>query len=59
MKFSLEIDCDNDAFTYGGLDLEVARILRGLAEELELKIQPDMNLRDANGNLVGLAKYEK
>jgi len=59
--FQLEIDTDNDAFTFpGGSDTnyEVARILRHLADQMEDAPADTMfNLRGLNGNRVGQAEF--
>lgn len=62
MRFTLEIRCDNAAFTADdndpdstyNCDAEIARILRGIASKLES--DPGctrQTLRDSNGNRVG------
>lgn len=54
MKFTLEIDCDNAAFTGedGDADMEVAMILRNAAERVEAG-RNSGKLLDSNGNSVG------
>lgn len=60
MRIKLELDTSNSAFFEGGgAGVEVARILRGLADQLE--DWPGVNtftlgLRDVNGNKVGTAE---
>jgi len=46
----------NDAFQAGGLNAEVARLLRELAEKIEQGDTPTQ-LRTANGDTVGLVEY--
>lgn len=57
MKFKLSIDCGNSAFDDGDAPLEVARILRQLAERLEPRVDlpASVLLFDVNGNHVGEA----
>ena len=59
MKFTVEIECDNAAFADGGHNYEVARILRELADDLDVGLfdgkRKSTGLRDANGNHVGQA----
>lgn len=54
--FTLTIKTDNAAFDEGDKGLEVARILRELANRLETQSQTSGTLRDANGNTVGTWK---
>ena len=61
--FAVSFDTDNAAFAELEPELEVARILRALADDVELhrasgKFQP---VRDSNGNTVGTWKlnYEE
>lgn len=56
MRFVLEMDCDNDAFTDTPGD-EMARILRVVARRVEGG-EFDGKLVDANGNKVGTFKAE-
>ena len=57
MTFSLEITCNNAAFEEGA-HLEVARILRELADRLEAdETIKQLKLRDVNGNTVGTARF--
>ena len=61
MKFILEINCGNAAFT--DLDeaqrfIETARILKKLAKHLEMDLCEDDNLFDINGNKVGRYRFE-
>lgn len=54
--YRIHIDIGNDAFRSPGAAREVARILRQLAEELDLAQEPfPRTLRDVNGNQVGAA----
>ena len=55
MKFRLEMTCDNAAFDGNERDLEVARILRVAAHEIESS--GEATLRDYNGNTVGRAEF--
>lgn len=58
MKSTIEINCDNAAFSDCAGD-EIARILRELADEIELDSEPDSCiLRDVNGNRVGKFTFE-
>lgn len=57
MKFTLEIDCDNDAFQPSPA-AELARILREVAEDLDSDAANDADptmhtIMDANGNTCG------
>jgi hypothetical protein len=54
MEFSLAIDCDNAAFE--NPRAEIARILRELADDLEICEYSMFRLSDINGNNVGRAK---
>ena len=56
MKFILEIKCDNAAFGDGMAHIEVAQILRELADNLENE-NPVHGLRDSNGNRVGGCEF--
>lgn len=60
MKFKLSITVDNTAFgeAMPAKDIEVARILRELANSLE-RGAPWPPLRDINGNTVGNWYYTK
>lgn len=52
------IDVDNDAFASGNRGVEVARILRDLADAAENGNSSfNQKLRDINGNRVGYAEY--
>jgi len=57
MKFTLHMDCDNDAFGDGAEEVgaEIARILRKAADTCASSIDANQsfNLFDANGNVVG------
>lgn len=56
-KFTLTINCDNDAFE-GDLNGEVARILRDAADRYEWT-GGDGILLDCNGNTVGEFKTQE
>lgn len=50
----ITIATDNDAFAYGNLESEVARILTELAQSIATQYLPTAKvLRDINGNRVG------
>lgn len=58
MQITITINTDNAAFS-DSMTAETARILRGIVAQLErdeIDIRPDqtVKLRDANGNRVGL-----
>lgn len=58
MNFLLNISTDNAAFEEGGLEAEVSRILRELADRIDgVHVEPEQPLRlfDVNGNRVGYA----
>lgn len=55
--FTLKIETGNAAFE-DGAELEVARILRDLADEFEMDGSMSRNLYDSNGNKVGYSSYE-
>jgi len=55
--FRVEIDTGNAAFDDYPL-IEVARILRALAADIEVNDGVPFNLRDVNGNMVGSARLE-
>lgn len=59
MKFTLTIECDNEAFNTptGTIGLEVARILRKLADGEPMPADGPYKLRDINGNTVGKAEF--
>ncbi len=60
MKFTLEIDCSNAAFTDDGesCEHEVARILDDLSHRIYRGERFDcVVLRDINGNKVGEARF--
>jgi hypothetical protein len=69
MKFTLTINCDNAAFKADEQDddqdhdiptkVEIVRILRGLADEIEMLVPLPRKLRDLNGNKVGEARFEE
>ena len=54
-KVIIEIDTTNAAFEGYDGHLEVARILRKLADDLENEVGGEI-LRDINGNRVGIIK---
>lgn len=59
MKINLELTTDNAAFEDNGIDFEVSRILKKLADSISEKgFEADsvFILRDTNGNKVGEAK---
>lgn len=61
MKFRIEIDCENAAFTHN-LSLEITRILSLLARTLSTSGPIEAGnwsrqLRDINGNRVGRAEF--
>ncbi len=56
-KFDVALCTDSAAFS-DGPGLEIARILRELADEVESgNLTPVIRLRDINGNRVGFASY--
>lgn len=66
MKFTLQIDCDNDAFAIDtdneeatlATAQEIARILTATARDIvqgAIMVDDVFTLRDANGNTVGRA----
>jgi hypothetical protein len=61
-EFRVTIRTDNAAFSEDGV-YEVARILRGIADDIELdqldRIRNTVSLFDVNGNRVGGYKYHK
>lgn len=58
--FDLYISTGNAAFGEGPRDagLEVARILRELADRIENGIEDETSLFDVNGNCVGRATFD-
>ena len=59
--FTLTIERDNAAFSDGNDAGEIVRILRKLADRLEIENTDyggTVNLHDHNGNRVGFAKWE-
>lgn len=59
MRFTLTIECDNAAFADDERAMEVARILREVADECDAyDIGARIKLRDLNGNTVGRACFE-
>ena len=61
MIFRLAIEGDNDAFSFGERNGEVARILRELATKLEHKGREDLGgtMFDINGNQVGTWGWQR
>lgn len=60
MKLRIVIESDNDAFSGGADLLEFADILTKLANRMEEGERFDYtNLRDSNGNTVGVAALEE
>ncbi len=57
MRFEFTITCENDAFQNGNRDLEVARLLRLAANQIEQDGTPPAILRDNNGNRVGGSEF--
>lgn len=59
--FILKIRTGGDAFhdSDGNVapEQEIARILRAAAAEIETYLDPDMTLRDYNGNACGSVRY--
>lgn len=62
MDLTIRIDCDNAAFDEDNLGPEVARILRGIAAQVEGAREVDIDtlktlpLHDINGNKVGTVR---
>jgi hypothetical protein len=56
LKFSIEIEVENDAFTGTNREPEIARILVDLASNV-YKGKIVNRLKDINGNLVGTSKF--
>lgn len=54
-KFKITIDTVNDAFE-DYPELEVARILKEIAEKIEIGFKPD-SYKDFNGNTVAKIEY--
>lgn len=54
LEFVLRINLDNAAFEEPSV--EVARILRKVADDIERVDDPEMTLRDINGNCVGTVR---
>lgn len=54
-KFVLTINCGNVAFDDGQRDAQLAQILRGIANKLEIEGASGFyeNIKDINGNIVG------
>ena len=62
-KFTVTINTDNAAFEGGDLGIEIARILREIADKAEQGIMTTrfvtVPVRDINGNTVGKYVYTK
>ena len=56
MKFILEINCDNAAFSDNGLAEETEWVLAGLSARVR-EGESFGNLKDSNGNTVGSFKF--
>lgn len=60
-KFELSIECGNAAFIDNGTGIETARILRELADKIEMsyngRMPDEYYPRDENGNNVGKARF--
>ena len=56
-KITITMETVNDVFVQSGEGVEVARILRALAEKIEHDYRPETIL-DFCGNKVGTVKYE-
>jgi hypothetical protein len=54
---TITIKTENAAFESTGEGVETARILRELADSIAKGSRPT-KLRDSNGNVIGLIKYE-
>jgi uncharacterized protein YkuJ len=52
---AIKFSTANEAFDVPGP--EIARILRRIADDVELRILPNVKIFDANGNTVGSFKY--
>lgn len=57
--FAVHISTDGAAFADGNRNIETARLLRELADNLEIHGDVDLlvRLRDVNGNRVGFATF--
>lgn len=53
MRFNLDFDMDNAAFEGDAAEGEVARILRNIAEKIEIAGLTEGAVYDINGNRVG------
>lgn len=56
-NLEIDISSDHSAFDNGG-NIEIARILRALAESIESGKEGYFTLQDINGNKVGSAFFE-
>ena len=62
MKLKIEIDMNNAAFEDAGSGVEVARILREIADRNEnaiFQVGDGFNLKDINGNRTGYLKVTR
>jgi len=57
-KFIVEIKTSNAAFE-DDCNFEIARILKKLAQDLEIGMGDSTILRDINGNRVGFAEFDE
>lgn len=55
MQLTISFNCENDAFQDGQHDLETARILRDVANDIEVGCyyEGTTPVRDINGNTIG------
>ena len=56
-KITITIETGNDAFQDGNYFVEVAKILKGLADRFQFGATPDCH-PDSNGNYVCKVRYE-
>lgn len=59
MGISISFSTKNDAFADGRQDAETARILRRLADRIEIYGETANVIVDANGNTIGQFKYDR
>lgn len=59
MKFTLEIDCDNDAFKDGNVEAELYRVLQSVSRRIMScgVTTTNTDVFDYNGNKVGQFAY--
>jgi len=57
--FTLTFETDNDAFTGGNREVEIARILRHVAYLIEERAATSGKVRDNNGNTIGTFTNQK